>query len=1101
LELVGPGPAEFYRDACCLIEEVEPGVTSTSHLVSHLLREVESALRDVLQTISGSGTPKKSGRKDPERHATEIRAILSGLGIAESDPLAKAWLALAKQETGLARKAHRDALAPARRPDAEFRAYFNNLQAILDSILARAEVMYLKYMPILDSILAHDTPTSDDLRQLSGHIPNNLVLRRYFFEKLASYQWLRPLSEEAFFKHPPAVEPNEETGMVSLAPWPESRYLARMTTVPEAQPAIIEIALSIPETDNARVHDDLVEIALALPPKLSAHLVPRMEPWIKGPYHLLLPHKIGDLIQHLLRGGEAEAGLTLLRAATAVRTGRNDEPIGYLNDWDYEQLLARPMVELLIRVGPQGIDVLADALEAAVGADSTLDSSKSDEDYSYIWRPAIENHAQNHDRGMRDALIDALRDTAEGTARREPPTLLPMVQGFLKRPWRVFRRMALHLVRRLPETSNDLLVSLLTDLGNFEDLGCRHEYYLLAKECFGRLSPPEQEKILGWIEKGPDTDRYRERVSKSAGREPTESEVEDYRRTCQRERLEPLASSLPASWKRRYEELASSTEPPSHPDLPFSSSVSWVGPTSPKTADQIEELPVKDLVDYFASWQPPSGWFQHSREGLGRALSEAVKRTPDHYAASATAFTRLDPTYVRALITGIHDGIKDGRRLPEWDPLLELSEWVLAQPRALPGRTEGPDTDEDPHWGWTRKEIARLLDMVLRKDEFAPPFSARTRVWGILDALTKDPDPTPEDEARYGGSNMDPATHAINTVRGETMHAVVQYALWVRRHLDRAAGTRKSTASSFDMMSEVKAVLEEHLDQGQDPSIAVRSIYGQYFPSLVLLDPAWSQRNAGKIFPSDDQSSDYFWAAWSAYVSFCPAYNNVLEILRKKYLLACTQVATKREGLVAERSPGRLAEHLVVYYWRGLIDYDDELLNAFFENAPDAVREDAMSFVGRSAKATQDPIEQKVLDRLKALWERRYEASETNPGNHVEELSSFAWWFSSGKFDIDWSLPQLSNVLRRVRKIVPEHFALESLARAAAERPLEAVRALSLIVETERLGWRVVTSQDDFRTILTAALHSGNSEAVQEATDLINKLGRQGFLDYRDLLP
>src|SRR5262249_11114405 len=145
-------------------------------------------------------------------------------------------------------------------------------------------------------------------------------------------------------------------------------------------------------------------------------------------------------------------------------------------------------------------------------------------------------------------------------------------------------------------------------------------------------------------------------------------------------------------------------------------------------------------------------------------------------------------------------------------------------------------------------------------------------------------------------------------VRGEAMHAVVQYALWVRRHLDRAAGTGKSTPSHFGELPEVRVVLEEHLDPNRDPSLAVRSVYGQYFPWLVLLDPAWAQENVEKIFPSDSESWDYFWAAWIAYVSSCEPYNNILEVIKDKYLLASMHVATTKAHPMSEGFPGRLAQ-------------------------------------------------------------------------------------------------------------------------------------------------------------------------------------------------
>ena len=45
-----PDSATLYRDACRLMEAPE-SLASTSHLVAHLLREVESSLRQVIRPI------------------------------------------------------------------------------------------------------------------------------------------------------------------------------------------------------------------------------------------------------------------------------------------------------------------------------------------------------------------------------------------------------------------------------------------------------------------------------------------------------------------------------------------------------------------------------------------------------------------------------------------------------------------------------------------------------------------------------------------------------------------------------------------------------------------------------------------------------------------------------------------------------------------------------------------------------------------------------------------------------------------------------------------------------------------------------------------
>src|SRR5438093_19443 len=87
--LVGPQAAAMFHDVCYLITETHP-LQTTSHLVGHLLREIESALRSVLISLSHPA-PQKT-KNGSQAHAEEIKTILKDLEIPESDPIAGLWL-------------------------------------------------------------------------------------------------------------------------------------------------------------------------------------------------------------------------------------------------------------------------------------------------------------------------------------------------------------------------------------------------------------------------------------------------------------------------------------------------------------------------------------------------------------------------------------------------------------------------------------------------------------------------------------------------------------------------------------------------------------------------------------------------------------------------------------------------------------------------------------------------------------------------------------------------------------------------------------------------------------------------------------------------
>src|SRR5438128_2505162 len=82
----------------------------------------------------------------------------------------------------------------------------------------------------------------------------------YFFSRLSSTEWVAPLFEEGLFSKPPAAI--AEGDYVRFPFWPESSFLARVAN--KAPTVAARVLLAIPETDNVRIHQDLVEIALQI---------------------------------------------------------------------------------------------------------------------------------------------------------------------------------------------------------------------------------------------------------------------------------------------------------------------------------------------------------------------------------------------------------------------------------------------------------------------------------------------------------------------------------------------------------------------------------------------------------------------------------------------------------------------------------------------------------------------------------------------------------------------------------------------------------------------------------------------------------------------
>lgn len=1092
-------------------------MTTATHLVAHLLREIESALRDVLEPLEERSEHASIGDVSAiNKHKSEIRSILKALEIAENDPVAKAWLCLPgkSNDYGLAARAHRDALAEPRPIGLQFRQFWAEMEAVLDVVLEKFESRYLLFLRRLDELLAKTVPTQTDARILRSQIPNNLVALGYFFERLSTTAWLEPLKAEGFFKHPPEPERDEERGLIHFPPWPESRYLARIASQDPA--AVLEIALEVPDTRNILVHTDLLNAALGMPSEHAARLVDKAKAWIESPYPSLIPDKVGSLVAHLARGHQVDKALELGQSLLALkpcdrpvpeireheRLPTPPEPQAWFDEWDYRQILERHIPALVIAAGQRALNLLCDILDAAVSFSRGDTEGDGPEDYSYIWRPAIEDHTQNQQRGIDDALVTAVRDAAAQIARSDPGSIPTLVQNLEKRRWQVFHRLALHLISEFPDQAPELAAERLGDRKRFDDAGLHHEYAVLAQKCFAALPEEDKRKILNWVDEGPDLAGYKSSREERTGRRLKDEDVERYGRLWRRDQLALFSGNLPPEWARQYEELVAEFGVAEHPEFVVYSSAAWASTPSILGPEEIQAMGVQEIVSFMKSWQPSGGFMSPSSEDLGRELTAAVASDPKRFAVEAGLFRGLHPDYVSGLICGLRDAARAKNSFP-WRPVLNLCHWVVDQ---SDGVSDEERAQLGQQWRWSRELIADLLSYGISESTIEIPFELRSMVWEILEPLTEDPDPTPDTEAAYTGSIAGFYGLSINSTRGQAMHAVVRYALSVRKHIEQQATDKEEIARGFQIMPKVQAVLDHHLDTEHDPARSIRAVYGRFFPWLVLLDPDWAVASVARIFPTAQTERDLRDAAWETYITTCPAYDNVFDVLTEEYSRAVDYINEQSKESRPHPDPDeRLGEHLMALYWRGKLNLDEPegILERFYSKAPDTLRGDALKFIGISTGHTEGAVAPQIVERLEALWARRLDAGRraAGAGRHSTELAAFGWWFISAKFDDVWAISQLREALRIADRTEPDHLVVERLAMLAPTLPLPVVECLSLMIDGDVEGWHIDLWREHIRSILGTVIQSSDRTARHTSVSLIHRLAARGYLAFRDLLP
>ena len=938
-------------------------------------------------------------------------------------------------------------------------------------------------------------PTDAQIAQLKV-LATRFQNRTYFFDRLENPEWVSALADEGVFDDPPDREQADEPGYWRFPPWPEGRYLARMApAAPDAVAAVLE--KSRPSA-NPGVTAILLECVLSLPGEQFRRLAPKIVEWITDPAAAGFIERFDDqaasAVARLVREGMIEQGLTaakallkLERRSTASRASEDDKipalppkPAGRLRDWEYDRAITKILPDLVDSAGFDGLRLFLSLLSVAVEY-SRSDVEPPDSDgRSWIWRPAIEDHPQNTDRGVRCVLVTAVRDAAVRLARVSEENLQDVVQ-LLESETALHRRIALHVLAVVPDGA-ELAAERITDRGIFDDYRLKHEYAGLLRSRWGEAPAEVQRTFLDWVLAGPDLGDY----------QPEDETA--YAEFWMRDWLSIVADHLSGDDAERYRELVSKRGEADHPDF-VSWSESWSGPETPLTTEEMNARSPGEVIEYLACWRPDAEvgrGFGPSMEGLGRAFREAVPERAADFAAAANRIETLDPTYVRNFLGGLEAAVKAGASIP-WDQPMRLMASALEHP--FDHHEETPVLDRDSGWRWTRGQVASLIREGVADRDNRIPFELREAVWDVLEPLTRDPHPSPHDEA---SDSMDPLTRSINTNRGKAMHAVMAYALWYRRELDAQGVDRPK---GFDLMPEVRTVLEEHLDPDIDPSLAVRAVYGKWLPWLILIDERWVAASISRILPPTPNHESLRDAAWGTYICWCPPFDTVYDVLGDEYEAAVERVPTGATVGFAddERADAKLGEHLVTFHWRGLLQ--PSLLERWFERADDELAGDVMEFLGRALRNSAEDIEPRVLRRIRELWDSRLAAIAREPKSHENEAHAFALTFASAKFDDQWSLAGLDVTLRPGGGRWFGRDVIGRLAEMATTKPAEATLLTLKMLEDAINDWDHLSWSDQVRDVLAATSDSVDQETHNNRTAIIDHYIKDGDLDFRAFAP
>lgn len=737
-------------------------------------------------------------------------------------------------------------------------------------------------------------------------VRNRIELTSYFVNSLKDAIWFSDLDRNGFFdaKYNPKVKvvKSERSALLYQADgWPALRYLEQIAASAQGDQAIriagIVRAISSDAQqrglENWRTWWSLATVLSQLPLNVVTDSdVDMTRAWLGSRFNSdMVGEELGEkLLPRLLDSSEPanwRKAMLLVDALSMMRhTEAASDKVGVLGSYQLGEVLKTSARKLGERCGAAAVDTLAHRLAEYIGL-------AEEDNYSYIWRPAIEDHEQNaHRDDTRAVLVEAVRDAALGATSSSSLTALAIAKSLLQSPYPTVVRVGIYTCGEHYGIVGESFWECVEEKW-FLDIPYWHELYWLIKKAFSKFSATHRAQFLGFVErlKGNWTDVSRQ---------------EELDETHKRDLLYPAFGQGDAEVDKEYQALVQRWGPVrEHPDFHMYSTGVSVGDRSPVASDVLVEMSGTELVAYLKGFKPEArSWDGPTYRGLASSITAAVRASEDGFAQRIGLFAELARPYQHGLLRGLKERWCDDKRDVNWQATLSLVRTIVSSPALRADLTADPPEGWEPSVHWVVSDIADLFKGASEIEHHMPPefYEPCLEVLGlVLNAI-----PT-----RTGQTN-DAIFQAINSPRGRALESFICVALAMRREEVAAK------LGSNETWAIVGPVFDAELGTSEFGSnLDFSALAGMYCVNFQYLNPEWTETNFDRIFSSTND------AAWQCAAQGFAYQRNLYDWLFKHL----ARGGHLRKMIYSEGLPKQVAEKALQFlglaYLEGLESLDE----------------------------------------------------------------------------------------------------------------------------------------------------------------------------------
>lgn len=971
-------------------------------------------------------------------------------------------------------------------------------------------------------------------KKLRDLIETNLDGRMYFFAK-ADTSWFGWLWGNGFLDILKQKAQDQTQYRYST---PEIGYLERMAQ--EIPDKVVDFMLSFQiskENFNPEVIDRFLRICRGLPAAHLSRIVPKIqnEKWTQLMHSFnVQSFDFEDMLDTLIAAKDDANLIALAEAVLAIRAKEEiKQSLLDANIFFIENMAESEIFEKLANIHQSAVEGVLKVAAHALGEAAILGGSSEDGvfkikesfslyDVDFFTLTVGENRLSRRTEAGLAAVVSTLARRSIESSCEDSDKVKDIFKNYIEPlpDSRTMWRLRLFIWSLCPNVFQDELhqafLRLFDDPDRAFQIAGGAEYKRALKKTFSILSEEDRRAYIGKL--------FKTFPKKEA------SFAWNIFRSIQND-LTPEEKNLAEStYERKFDDLEYQPEP-----TLIQGRSGVVIPQAPPEADFVFGGPVPGVVEILKTgWGPEAlrekyaedDFFRpQNAEGVGDQLKNQIKNRLGDYLESAPLFfdrQKLHPHYTYAYLQGLRDAIKTNRPaavLLDWGPFFNFTNAVIES-----GTREAfnPESRERDRMGWlanwesVHNTLADTLEEVLHVEDdkvVANLEIQREDVLRLLGYLFTFPDPVPEDERietattkiqSAGASDYqvaDPYTIAINSVRGHTFQALLQFIF-----LD---GKKYPTDAKIKIADDAKALYEHVLKV--ENTRAIRFMFGHHLAFFYYRDQAWIKGLLQDLFPKDETKKTLRSATWEGYIT-ASIYEELFTLLHEQYRAAIhgvfDQENSDQRHFAHDEDP--LAIHLALAYvhFHNFKLNSDLFVDFWKESNPQRLGA-FVSFIGRHAvsRSSQERwfIEGKmvIVKKLQDLWDWILAHCD-----EPEVFSEFGYWIATQQniFEIPWLADHIERSLQKAKGSIDWDIGLEdSLVDFADKAPMQTVRILRLVLIEggQKEAWIYARYMDKLQEPLKR-LYADTDPAVKEsAYQLINDLlplGNGRFWDLKEIV-